>query len=92
MRLLFRFLALAALPLLLQGCIARTALDLVTLPVTIASEVVDKATTSQAEADQKRGREIREEEERLGREAKKREAAEKKRREAAAREERERDD
>lgn len=50
----------------LSGCLARTALDVVTLPVKVASKGVDLATTSQAEADQKRGREIRQREERLG--------------------------
>lgn len=52
--------------LLLSGCIAKTALDVVTLPVKVASKGVDMATTSQSEADQKRGREIRQREERLG--------------------------
>ncbi len=52
---------------LVQGCIARTAVDLVTLPVKVVSAGVDAATTSQSEADQRRGRQIREEEERLGR-------------------------
>lgn len=58
---------LFALPMLLSGCLARTAIDLATLPVKVVSVGVDAATTSQAEADQRRGREIREEEERLGR-------------------------
>ena len=52
--------------LALSGCLARTALDVVTLPVKVASRGVDLATTSQSEADQKRGREIRQREERLG--------------------------
>ena len=52
---------------MLQGCLAKTAVDVVTLPVKVASSGVDLATTSQAEADQKRGREIRQREERLGR-------------------------
>jgi hypothetical protein len=60
------------LPLLLGGCvvgtIAHTAVDIVTLPVKVASAGVDAVTTSQAEADQKRGREIREQEEQRGRE------------------------
>ena len=51
---------------LLSGCIAKTALDVVTLPVKVASKGVDLATTSQSEADQKRGREIRLREQRLG--------------------------
>ena len=37
----------------------QTAVDVVTLPVKAVSAGVDAATTSQAEADQKRGREIR---------------------------------
>ena len=58
---------LLALPVLLSGCLARTAVDIVTLPVKVASAGVDAVTTSQAEADQRRGREIREAEEREGR-------------------------
>ena len=58
------FLPVAAL--MLQGCLARTALDVVTLPVKVASKGVDLATTSQSESDQKRGRELRKREERLG--------------------------
>ncbi|MEQ8410404.1 MAG: hypothetical protein RIB52_02510 [Erythrobacter sp.] len=57
--------ALAALPLL-SGCLARTAVDVVTFPVRAAGEVVDVATTSQSERDEKRGRELREREQRLG--------------------------
>lgn len=64
-----RALLLIPLGLFLSGCLARTAVDLVTLPVKVASEAVDAVTTSQAEADRRRGRQIREEEERLGREA-----------------------
>ena len=52
--------------LALSGCLARTALDVVTLPVRVASAGVDAVTTSQSEADQKRGREIRQREEKLG--------------------------
>jgi hypothetical protein len=59
--------------LLLSGCVvgqvASTAVDVVTLPVKVATKTVDLATTSQAEADQKRGRELRKQEERMGREA-----------------------
>ncbi len=64
-----RAFLLIPLGLLLSGCLARTAVDLVTLPVKVAGEAVDAVTTSQAEADRRRGRQIREEEERLGREA-----------------------
>ena len=50
----------------LSGCLAKTALDVATAPVRVASKAVDMATTSQSEADEKRGREIRRREERLG--------------------------
>jgi hypothetical protein len=66
-----RFILLA--PLLLGGCVvgtvAKTAVDVVTLPVKVASAGVDAVTTSQAEADQKRGRELRKEEQERGRQA-----------------------
>jgi hypothetical protein len=52
--------------LALSGCLAKTALDVVTAPVRVASKTVDWATTSQSEADQTRGREIRRREEQLG--------------------------
>lgn len=52
--------------LALSGCLAKTALDVVTAPVKVASKAVDLATTSQSEADEKRGRELRKREERLG--------------------------
>ena len=59
--------------LLLSGCalgtVASTAVGVVTLPVKVASQTVDLATTSQAEADQKRGRELRKQDERRAREA-----------------------
>ena len=63
-----RILLAAVLPLALSGCIARTAADIVTLPVKAAGAAVDAATTSQAEADEKRGRAIRKHDECLGRE------------------------
>jgi type IV pilus biogenesis protein CpaD/CtpE len=65
-----RIVIAALLALSLSGCLARTALDVATLPVKVATKTVDVLTTSQAEADQKRGRAIREREECLGREAK----------------------
>tara|TARA_B100000678_G_scaffold189195_1_gene158216 strand:- start:31 stop:357 length:327 start_codon:yes stop_codon:yes gene_type:complete len=52
--------------LALQGCLAKTALDVVTLPVRAGAKAVDLATTSQSEADENRGRELRRREERLG--------------------------
>ena len=51
--------------LALQGCIAKTAFDVATAPVRVAGKAVDLATTSQSEADEKRGREIRQREEEL---------------------------
>ncbi len=51
----------------LSGCGAASAItSVVTAPVKIVSKAGDLATTSQSEADQKRGREIRHGEERLG--------------------------
>lgn len=50
----------------LSGCLARAAVDVVTAPVKVGSKAVDLATTSQSEADEKRGRELRKREERLG--------------------------
>ena len=55
------------LPLALSGCIvgtvAKTAVDVVTLPVKAVSAGVDAVTTSQKEADEKRGRELRKQDE-----------------------------
>ncbi|MFA6218809.1 MAG: hypothetical protein WC692_03410 [Erythrobacter sp.] len=64
-----RRLALFALlptALMLQGCLAKAAFDVATAPVRVVGKGVDVATTSQSEADEKRGREIRQREERLG--------------------------
>ena len=54
------------LPLSLGGCLAKTVVDVATAPVKIASKGVDLATTSQSEADEKRGRELRKREAKLG--------------------------
>ncbi|MCY7338583.1 MAG: hypothetical protein LH465_01265 [Sphingomonas bacterium] len=73
-----RILVLAAVQLALCGCVtsvAKTAFDVVTLPVKIVSKGVDLATTSQSEADQKRGRNLRRAEEDAGRAARAREKA-----------------
>lgn len=55
----------------LCGCvastIASTAVSVATLPVRVVSAGVDAATTSQAEADQNRGRRLRQAEEAFGR-------------------------
>lgn len=59
-----------ALPFALAGCvvgtIAKTAVDVATLPVKAVSAGVDAATTSQSEADEKRGRELRKQDEERG--------------------------
>lgn len=60
------FLIVAAAAPTLGGCAAKTALDVVTAPVRVVSKGVDLATTSQSEADEKRGRDLRRREERLG--------------------------
>ena len=56
------------LALALTGCytVARTAVDVVVLPVKFVAKGVDLATTSQSEADEKRGRELRKAEEAAG--------------------------
>ena len=60
-----RLAVLLTATVMLQGCLAKAALDVATLPVKVASKGVDLATTSQSEADEKRGREIRRREEEL---------------------------
>ena len=61
------------LPALLGGCVvgtvAKTAVDVATLPVKVASAGVDAATTSQSERDEKAGRELRRQDEERGRQA-----------------------
>lgn len=67
-----RSIILLAAGLSLSGCvvgtIARTAVDVATIPVKVASAGVDAATTSQSELDQRRGREARKADEQRGRE------------------------
>src|SRR5438128_8378838 len=69
MRLLI--LTAASLPLVLGGCVvetvAKTAVDVATIPVKVVSAGVDAATTSQSERDEKRGRELRKQDEERGR-------------------------
>lgn len=65
---LFLLPALAGSALLLSGCIAKTAFDVVSLPVKAGGKVVDVATTSQSESDRNYGRSMRQAEEREGRE------------------------
>jgi len=66
---MIRYRTAVLLPLValsLSGCLARTAVGVVTAPVRVAAKGVDWATTSQSEADEKRGREMRRREEKLG--------------------------
>lgn len=63
-----RALLLAAAVLVMpltSGCV-RTAASIVTAPVRAAGKVVDWSTTSQSEADEKRGRAMRKRDEQLG--------------------------
>src|SRR3954471_5575979 len=61
------------LPVLLSGCVvgtvAKTAVDVATIPVKVVSAGVDAATPSKSERDEKRGRETRKQEEEAGKEA-----------------------
>ena len=61
--------ALFLIPILaLTGCmtVARTAVDVVTLPVKVVGAGIDAATVSQSEADEKRGRDARKADEQAG--------------------------
>ena len=60
---IFSLVTLVALP----GCVAKTLVSVATAPVRVVSKTVDMATTSQSEADEKRGRAMRLSEQRLGR-------------------------
>lgn len=60
----FSLAVLASASLMLPGCVG-TIVDAATLPVRAAGKAVDLATTSQSEADENRGREIRRREEQL---------------------------
>jgi hypothetical protein len=67
-------ITLLAIPLVLGGCVS-VVKDVVTAPIKVVSKTADVLTTSQAEADEKRGREMRKREERLGKLARKRDEA-----------------
>ena len=54
------------LALLLPGCVASVVGNVVTAPIKVVSKTADVMTTSQSEADEKRGRALRKREERLG--------------------------
>lgn len=67
-------LLLIAAPLMtvgLTGCVAKAALDVVTLPVRAGAQAADWATTSQDESDRNYGRKMREQEAREGKARKK---------------------
>lgn len=66
MRAHVRIFALGFAAFALQGCLAKTVVDVATAPVKVVGQAADWATTSQDEADRARGRELREREERLG--------------------------
>jgi hypothetical protein len=70
-----RALFVLPLALLLPGCVASVVKDVVTAPVKVVSKTADVMTTSQSEADEKRGRALRKQEERLGKLARKRDEA-----------------
>lgn len=61
----FSLALLVSIAPLAAGCVG-TLVDVATLPVRAAGKAVDLATTSQSEADENRGRELRKREERLG--------------------------
>jgi len=54
-----RISMIAFAALILPGCVAKTAYNVVTLPVKATSQAVDWATVSGDEADRSRGRELR---------------------------------
>jgi hypothetical protein len=65
-----KWLVLGLAGLSLSGCVVGTvasaAVDVVTLPVKVASAGVDAVTTSQSERDEKLGREMRRQDEERG--------------------------
>jgi hypothetical protein len=71
------FVPLAGL-FLLGGCVSAVK-TVVTAPFKVGGAVVDAATTSQSEADEKRGREMRKAEEREAKERRRAEKEEKRR-------------
>lgn len=73
------------LPLLGGGCIAKTAFDVVTLPVKATGQVIDWTTTSQEESDRNYGRKMRKQEAAEGKEMKRRDKEARKEAKRAAR-------
>mgnify|MGYP000550549332 FL=1 len=70
-----RLIVSALLFVFLQGCVASIVSDVVTAPIKVVSKTADVLTTSQSEADEKRGRELRKREEALGKLARQRDKA-----------------
>jgi hypothetical protein len=70
-----RLIMSAAAVLFLQGCVASVVGDVVTAPIKVVSKTADVLTTSQSEADEKRGRELRKREEAIGKLARQRDKA-----------------
>ena len=77
---------LLLLPLALGGCLAKTALDVATMPVKAVGWTADKLTTSQSEADEKRGRELRKADEKTAKEERRRQKEVERQRRAMQRE------
>lgn len=59
---------LSLAPMCLGGCLAKTAVGIVTAPIKVTSQVVDWTTTSRDESDRNYGRKMRKAEAREGRE------------------------
>lgn len=67
-----RLIVCALLCVLLQGCVASIVSDVTNAPMKAVSKTLDILTTSQSEADEKRGRELRKRDEALGKLSRKR--------------------
>ncbi len=63
--------AVLLLPIATGGCLAKTAVGVVSAPFKVAGQATDWATTSQDEADRNYGRKARKQEAREGRDRKK---------------------
>ncbi len=55
-----------AILFLMQSCVASVVKSVVTAPIKVVSKSADMLTTSQSEADEKRGRQMRQQEEQSG--------------------------
>ncbi len=75
MSIYLRLTLLAAASLLAQGCVTSIVKEVVTAPIKVVSKTADVLTTSQSEADEKRGRAIRKKEEKIGKLSRKRDEA-----------------